>query len=160
MSPVELDLGAKRCNAAEYSICIEPNGDVLPCQSYYVAAGNILKDPWSSLWQGALFRSFRDRGADPRNAGLPEKCWSCPDLPLCGGGCRLEREARSGQPGAANPVPGSAGCSGSYAETGRSLSEENVGFMPPPGSANGSARARGGQLGLVDIAEIKRLGVD
>ncbi|MCB0241561.1 MAG: SPASM domain-containing protein, partial [Anaerolineae bacterium] len=45
MSPVELELGAKRCNAGEYSLCIEPNGDVLPCQSYYVAAGNILRDP-------------------------------------------------------------------------------------------------------------------
>ena len=43
MSPVELELGAKRCNAGEYSLCIEPNGDVLPCQSFYVAAGNILR---------------------------------------------------------------------------------------------------------------------
>ena len=45
MSPVELELGAKRCNAGEYSLCIEPNGDVLPCQSYYVTAGNILPRP-------------------------------------------------------------------------------------------------------------------
>ncbi|MGH2522768.1 MAG: radical SAM protein, partial [Anaerolineales bacterium] len=30
MSPVELEIGAKRCNAGEYSLCIEPNGDVLP----------------------------------------------------------------------------------------------------------------------------------
>ncbi|MDF1514858.1 MAG: radical SAM protein, partial [Anaerolineae bacterium] len=29
-SPVALGLAPKRCNAAEYSICIEPNGDVLP----------------------------------------------------------------------------------------------------------------------------------
>lgn len=96
MNPVELEIGAKRCNAAEYSICIEPNGDVLPCQSFYVSAGNILADPWDHIWNGELFRSFRDREQDPRWAGLPEKCWECPDLPLCGGGCRIEREARDG----------------------------------------------------------------
>ena len=96
MSPVELELGAKRCNAGEYSLCIEPNGDVLPCQSYYVTAGNILRDPWEAIWRGELFRSFRDRVDDPRWAGLPQKCWDCADLPLCGGGCRIEREARDG----------------------------------------------------------------
>lgn len=96
MNPVELEIGAKRCNAAEYSICIEPNGDVLPCQSFYVSAGNVLKDPWDRIWNGELFRSFREREEDPRWAGLPEKCWECPDLPLCGGGCRIEREARDG----------------------------------------------------------------
>ncbi len=97
MSPVELELGAKRCNAGEYSICIEPNGDVLPCQSYYVSAGNLLRDPWEQIWNGQLFREFRERDADPRWAGLPEKCWTCPDLPLCGGGCRIERESRAGK---------------------------------------------------------------
>jgi radical SAM protein with 4Fe4S-binding SPASM domain len=96
MSPVELEIGAKRCNAGEYSICIEPNGDVLPCQSFYVAAGNILRDEWTTIWRSELFRSFRDREDDPVWAGLPEKCWQCPDLPLCGGGCRIEREARDG----------------------------------------------------------------
>ncbi|MCP4360468.1 MAG: radical SAM protein [Chloroflexi bacterium] len=96
MSPVELEIGAKRCNAGEYSICIEPNGDVLPCQSYYAAAGNILRDPWEQVWRSDLFRSFRDREANPVWAGLPEKCHECPDLPLCGGGCRIEREARGG----------------------------------------------------------------
>ncbi len=95
LSPLELGLDPKRCNAAEYSICIEPNGDVLPCQSYYVAAGNILRDPWESIWESQLFRSFRERGENPQAAGLPEMCWDCPDLPVCGGGCRLEHEART-----------------------------------------------------------------
>jgi radical SAM protein with 4Fe4S-binding SPASM domain len=95
LSPVELELGPRRCNAGEYSICVEPNGDVLPCQSYYTSAGNILRDPWQSIWQSPLFRSFRDRVADPRACGLPERCWDCPDLPLCAGGCRIERERQN-----------------------------------------------------------------
>jgi len=96
MSPVELEIGAKRCNAGEYSICVEPNGDVLPCQSFYVAAGNVLHDPWEKIWKSQLFREFRHRNENPEWAGLEEKCWECPELPLCGGGCRIEREARSG----------------------------------------------------------------
>ena len=92
LSPVELQLGPRRCNAAEYSICIEPGGDVLPCQSYYTPAGNILRDRWETIWTGRLFKSFRDRVADPRRCGLPEPCWECADLPLCAGGCRIERE--------------------------------------------------------------------
>jgi radical SAM protein with 4Fe4S-binding SPASM domain len=91
LSPVEWDLGPRRCNAGEYSICIEPNGDVLPCQSYYTSAGNILRDPWEQIWESELFLGFRRRVADPPHDGLPERCWSCPDLPLCAGGCRLER---------------------------------------------------------------------
>ncbi len=91
LSPVEWDLGPRRCNAGEYSICIEPNGDVLPCQSYYTSAGNILRDPWERIWESELFLGFRRRVADPSRGGLPERCWSCPELPLCAGGCRLER---------------------------------------------------------------------
>jgi radical SAM protein with 4Fe4S-binding SPASM domain len=91
LSPVEWELGPRRCNAGEYSICIEPNGDVLPCQSYYVSAGNILHDDWQQIWQSELFRGFRRRTTDPQGCGLPERCWTCPDLTLCAGGCRLER---------------------------------------------------------------------
>jgi len=96
LSPVELDIGAKRCNAGEYSLCVEPDGSVLPCQSFYVAAGNLLRDPWEKIWNGSLFRSFRLRELDPVAAGLPDKCHECPDLPLCGGGCRIARDARDG----------------------------------------------------------------
>ncbi len=95
LSPVELEIGARRCNAGEYTLCVEPDGSVLPCQSYYVSAGNILHDPWEQIWNSALFRSFRERIDDPQQFGLPPECWQCPDLLLCGGGCRLEREARS-----------------------------------------------------------------
>jgi radical SAM protein with 4Fe4S-binding SPASM domain len=142
MSPVELEIGAKRCNAGEYSICIEPNGDVLPCQSFYASAGNILRDPWKQIWQGELFRSFRDRELDPRWAGLPEKCWECPDLSLCGGGCRIEREARDGS--RIGEVGGCSGCSSTKTDrqqVGATLNP--VGYIPPPGAQNGKYRSNG-----------------
>ena len=46
--------------------------------------------------EGPAFRRFRTRVADPAAAGLPAMCHDCPELPLCAGGCRLEREARLG----------------------------------------------------------------
>lgn len=91
LSPVELGLGVRTCNAAEYSICIEPNGNVLPCQSYYVPAGNLLADDWAAIWESALFRSFRHRREQPAACGLPEQCVGCAHLTTCGGGCPLER---------------------------------------------------------------------
>ena len=94
LSPLELGLGAKSCNAAEYSVCVEPNGDVLPCQSYYQPAGNLLQDEWPAIWDSPLFRQIRLRRENPRVAGLDERCYECPDLEVCGGGCPLQREER------------------------------------------------------------------
>lgn len=92
-SPLELEVGAKTCNAAEYSVCVEPNGDVLPCQSMYRPAGNILNLPWSKIWDSPGFRLIRERRTRPVEAGLPEKCRDCPDLEICAGGCPLTRRA-------------------------------------------------------------------
>jgi len=142
LSPLELGLAPKRCNAAEYSICVEPNGDVLPCQSYYVSGGNLLDDPWDVIWNSPLFLSFRERETDPLAAGLPEACWDCPDLDMCGGGCRLEREARAGLRAAEHgcararvrppfPSPPSGGTEG------------GIGFTPPAGAVRAVTRASG-----------------
>lgn len=153
MSPVELEIGAKRCNAAEYSICIEPNGDVLPCQSYYVAAGNILHDPWEQIWQGDLFTSFRDRNNDPRGSGLPEKCWHCPDLALCGGGCRIEREARSGTQDCGRRGAAPVSCGGGCTVGERPNTPVNVGFVASPSATSASRRAQGNRVALAEIVD-------
>ncbi len=129
LSPVELEIGAKRCNAGEYSLCVEPNGDVLPCQSYYAAAGNLLRDPWEQIWNSGLFVSFRDRELDPQAYGLPEKCWDCPDLPLCGGGCRIEREATAGIRSGETAVGSSGGCAGCGSAGGCGSDGRAVGFV-------------------------------
>jgi len=83
MDPTTHGLGMKRCTAAEYNVCIEPDGQVLPCQSFYEPAGSILEDDWEAIWNGPLFRKIRERG------DLPEMCDGCPDLEACGGGCPL-----------------------------------------------------------------------
>jgi len=41
---MSLDLGVKGCTAALYNMCVEPDGGVIPCQSYYHQLGNLLTD--------------------------------------------------------------------------------------------------------------------
>jgi radical SAM protein with 4Fe4S-binding SPASM domain len=81
--PTANNLGVKGCTAALYSMCIESNGNVLPCQSYYHPLGNILTDSWDSIWNHKLSVQLRER----RN--LPAKCEGCPVVAECGGGCPL-----------------------------------------------------------------------
>jgi len=89
LNPVEMGLGVKQCTAARLSMAIEPNGDVIPCQSYYTSVGNILEDSWDKIWNNELCKKLR----------MPQKplalCENCSDLPLCGGGCPLENEFES-----------------------------------------------------------------
>lgn len=84
--PMQLDLGIKGCTAALYNMCVEPDGGVLPCQSYYRPLGNLLSDSWDSIWNHELAVRLRER------QGLPEKCHGCDLLAECGGGCPLKFE--------------------------------------------------------------------
>ncbi len=84
-NPLQLDLGIKGCTAALYNMCIEPNGDVIPCQSYYQSLGNILEATWQEIWEHPLALELRYR------KNIPEGCRFCDYLPECGGGCPLAR---------------------------------------------------------------------
>ncbi len=84
--PTANNLGVKGCTAALYSMCIESNGNVLPCQSYYHPLGNILTDSWDSIWNHKLSVQLRER------QNLPLKCETCVLVAECGGGCPLTFE--------------------------------------------------------------------
>jgi radical SAM protein with 4Fe4S-binding SPASM domain len=85
--PMALDLGVKGCTAALYNMCVEPDGNVLPCQSYYHPLGNLLTSEWDSIWNHALAVRLRER------KDLPAKCADCDLLAECGGGCPLQFES-------------------------------------------------------------------
>ncbi len=85
--PQQLELGVKGCTAALYNMCVEPDGGVLPCQSYYQQLGNILTDPWDSIWEHKLSVRLREREY------VSPVCLDCALLAECGGGCPLAMEA-------------------------------------------------------------------
>ncbi len=93
--PLQLELGVKGCTAALYNMCVEPDGAVIPCQSYYEPLGNILQDPWEQIWNHPLAKSLRSR------SHVPEACKPCELLRECGGGCPLAREHTT----ACKPIP-------------------------------------------------------
>jgi radical SAM protein with 4Fe4S-binding SPASM domain len=82
--PVKLGLGVKSCTAANINMCIGPNGEVYPCQSYFESLGNVLKDDWQKIWNSQLATRIRSREY------VEPKCKDCPQLKICGGGCPLE----------------------------------------------------------------------
>ena len=83
--PVLLELGIKGCTAALYNMCIEPDGQVIPCQSYYEPLGSLANSSWDQIWNHPLSIRLRER------QNLPQKCTSCSLLAECGGGCPLAR---------------------------------------------------------------------
>ncbi|MCW4045621.1 MAG: radical SAM protein [Candidatus Bathyarchaeota archaeon] len=84
LDPVQLGLGVKSCTAALINMCIAPNGDVYPCQSYFESLGKILADSWQDIWNNPVAAGLRRRDyAEP-------KCRECTQLQVCGGGCPLE----------------------------------------------------------------------
>ncbi|MEW5821534.1 MAG: radical SAM protein, partial [Cyanobacteriota bacterium] len=83
LNPIEIGVGLKQCSAGKHNLCIEPNGDVIPCQSYYYPLGNLLKDDWKFIWEHQILNSLRNYEY------TSTECKKCDQLPICGGGCPL-----------------------------------------------------------------------
>ena len=91
-----MQLGVKACTAAAYNMCVEPDGAVIPCQSYYQSIGNLLSDPWEAIWNHELALWLRERRY------VPPGCTDCALLAECGGGCPLSLPSL--QPTAVEPA--------------------------------------------------------
>ena len=84
LNPVEMGLGVKACSAARITLAVEPDGSIIPCQSYFKPIGNALTDELPKVWEADLAKHLR--GHKYAN----ERCFSCIQFPMCGGGCPLE----------------------------------------------------------------------
>jgi len=50
VNPVEVEAGLLPEQVIRQHLYVEPDGDVLPAQGYNVVLGNLLRDPWESIW--------------------------------------------------------------------------------------------------------------
>ena len=92
LNPIELGLGVKACSAAQYNMTIEPDGSVIPCQSWFKdKLGNILTDEWPDIWNHPVAKWFREKGYLKDR----KECEGCEYLLQCFGGCPLEYVSQS-----------------------------------------------------------------
>jgi MoaA/NifB/PqqE/SkfB family radical SAM enzyme len=50
VNPVEVETGLPPEQVIRQHLYVEPDGDVLPAQGYNAVLGNLLRDPWESIW--------------------------------------------------------------------------------------------------------------
>jgi radical SAM protein with 4Fe4S-binding SPASM domain len=86
LNPVELGFGAKGCSAAAHNMTVQPDGTVLPCQSWPDSVGSILTDPWERIWRHPTCEKLRAHGFVQDNAD----CATCIHNDVCAGACPLE----------------------------------------------------------------------
>ena len=86
--PVSYGLGIKACSAVNINMAIEPDGFVIPCQSWFERLGNMLEDDWEKIWNHPLARDIRAKKY------MPKECEGC-SREACSAGCPLESECMS-----------------------------------------------------------------
>jgi radical SAM protein with 4Fe4S-binding SPASM domain len=84
LNPVEHDLGVKQCTAGKYNLAVEPDGTVIPCQSFFRPLGSIIDDPFARIYGHDFLVALR------RRDWAMDECRECAWLATCGGGCPLQ----------------------------------------------------------------------
>ena len=80
-----------RCSFGFDKFYVDVRGDVMTCGMSRQVLGNLLAAPMAELLAAS---PLRQAYLDDRH--LPEGCQQCPDLSLCGGGCRAAALAGGG----------------------------------------------------------------
>lgn len=76
-------LGNKGCSACDGLLSVAPNGDILPCASYNMSVGNLLKEDFSFIWQNDTSKFCREKQF------AHEYCKTCEHFHICNGACPL-----------------------------------------------------------------------
>jgi radical SAM protein with 4Fe4S-binding SPASM domain len=85
LNPMELGFGQRACSACSTNMTIQPDGSVIPCQSWtHETLGNIINDKWEKIWNHPTAQKLRS------NSYAPDTCRSCDKIDTCGGGCPLD----------------------------------------------------------------------
>jgi radical SAM protein with 4Fe4S-binding SPASM domain len=87
-NPVAHGLGSQSCSAADGLLSIAPDGQVLPCSSFAQGIGNLLYEPFDTIWRRRAARYWRNKEF------LPPGCRDCDLADLCCGACPLYWDER------------------------------------------------------------------
>ena len=77
----------KKSSCCEYklnALAVKPNGDVTICTAFTnLVLGNIKESPISTIWRSKQMQDLKQL-----KVGKIKDCLNCPELFLCGSGCR------------------------------------------------------------------------
>jgi radical SAM protein with 4Fe4S-binding SPASM domain len=82
-NPIARGLGNKSCAAMDGLLSVSPCGDVLPCSSYPLSMGNLLRDGFRATWFSERARHFK------RKEYAPAACAGCEGFRACQAACPL-----------------------------------------------------------------------
>ncbi len=76
-------LGNKGCSACDGLLSVGANGDVLPCASYDMPVGNLVRQDFANIWHSETATMFREKRC------APPSCQTCEQFAICNGACPL-----------------------------------------------------------------------
>jgi radical SAM protein with 4Fe4S-binding SPASM domain len=82
-NPVARGLGNKSCAAVDGLLSVSPSGLVLPCSSWPEPIGDLLRQPFESIWFSERARYFKEKRF------APGECAGCDRFTACQSACPL-----------------------------------------------------------------------
>jgi radical SAM protein with 4Fe4S-binding SPASM domain len=82
-NPIARGLGNKSCAAMDGLLSVSPSGDVLPCSSYALPMGNLLRQPFREVWFSEQALHFKNK------LYAPAECAGCGGFTACQAACPL-----------------------------------------------------------------------
>ena len=98
-NPIARGLGNKSCAAMDGLLSVSPAGDVLPCSSYQEPMGNLLADPFQTIWYSRRAEYFKQKEF------APQPCKECASYTACQGACPIYWEYAGTEELTAGGVP-------------------------------------------------------
>ncbi len=99
-NPISIGLGSNSCAAASGLLSVAPDGQVLPCSSFEQGLGNLVREPFATIWNRRAAKYWRNKEY------LPPACEGCDMATICCGACPLYWDEQHGfgeLPGATRP---------------------------------------------------------
>jgi radical SAM protein with 4Fe4S-binding SPASM domain len=82
-NPIAHGLGNKSCAAITGLLSLDPLGNVIPCSSWRMPVGSLLRERYRDIWQSPVRMYFEN------TEYAPETCHACLDFDACKGACPL-----------------------------------------------------------------------
>ena len=76
-------LGNKGCAACDGLLSVNSKGEIIPCASWDLPIGNLVKHPFQKIWNSKNSRTIRNKQK------APSQCQGCDHFTICQGTCPL-----------------------------------------------------------------------